>query len=128
MRRILAILILMLYFIPASGLSMSMHFCGDQIASVNWFGDGLECEEDQCCSESVLDDSCCSNKEVTFEGLDVQKAENSSTFLNISFYEIQEEVHFYLSTPTVSFSQLNSFAHISQVPLWVKFCALIVYH
>lgn len=55
--RIFSITMAFLLFITTSGLTMDMHFCGDQLKRVNVFGKAKTCAE-----VAILQKNCCAKK------------------------------------------------------------------
>ncbi len=62
MKKLLVIPILLLYIIATSGISVSLHFCGDDVASWALTGKASGCEDASCESAAPSEDNCCKDK------------------------------------------------------------------
>ena len=56
MKRIVAILLILAYTLPAISMNVSMHYCGGKLASISFFSDN----EDGCvCGVKKMKRNCC---------------------------------------------------------------------
>lgn len=62
MKKLLVIPILLLYIIATSGISVSLHFCGDDVASWALTGKASGCEDASCDMAAPSEDNCCKDK------------------------------------------------------------------
>ncbi|MBL4623776.1 MAG: hypothetical protein JKY42_01335 [Flavobacteriales bacterium] len=89
MRKISAILVLVVFLTPILGFSVHKHYCGNYLKEVSIFVDS---DESNCCGEEEKEMGCCSDEELVYQ-LDVDYSVNTSVevaapafvFLN-SFY------------------------------------------
>lgn len=64
MKKFLVTLLMLLYLIPAVGVNLSAHFCGQELASVNH----PVTEADKClCGMQPMKKSCCEDKQLQFK-------------------------------------------------------------
>lgn len=70
MKKITAILIMIIYLIPALGFSINAHYCGDKLASVSF--DLLNSEKCACGSKKMKS-KCCKTKSFSLKIEDSQK-------------------------------------------------------
>ena len=64
------------YLVLASGLTLSLHYCGGKLKSVSLFS----CNEDGCCGSKMKSKDCCKNK-TTF--IKVKDTHNTSKIAEI---------------------------------------------
>lgn len=61
MKKVISIVCILLLLIATSNLAVTIHFCGDSISSISFFGKNIDCGE-SCDSKTVLKEkSCCKN-------------------------------------------------------------------
>ncbi|HSY60678.1 MAG TPA: hypothetical protein VK796_02330 [Cytophaga sp.] len=76
MKKIVSIVCILLLLIATSNLSVNIHFCGNKISSINFFGKSKTCGE-TCDSKTTLKEkSCCKN----FSAIITTDATTSSDF------------------------------------------------
>lgn len=64
MRRLSAILLLFTFLIANSGMAVTMHFCGGEITSIDFFStEKKACE----CGDKLMKSSCCKDKTAVFK-------------------------------------------------------------
>jgi len=63
MKKTLAILLCFVYLLPASGLWLNLHFCGEALTSVSLFAEASDC----CCEQTKKEADCCRNKALSYE-------------------------------------------------------------
>ncbi|MCX7874767.1 MAG: hypothetical protein N2321_01230 [Melioribacteraceae bacterium] len=66
MKRLIYISLLIIYLIPTIGVSLSYHFCGDFVQSVNLDYTAKSKEPSDCCGENE-NDGCCHNEVKIFK-------------------------------------------------------------
>jgi hypothetical protein len=88
MKRILAVIILLIYCVSVSALSLNLHFCGDYLNHVSF---GVDNHGKCCCDNKPLKDNCCEDVKVKFSVSqthaygDVVHAPESSNFFLLVF-------------------------------------------
>ncbi|MDN3670191.1 hypothetical protein QWY93_12735 [Echinicola jeungdonensis] len=70
MRRLLQISLLLIYLMLNAGLSYSLHFCGEDFARINLFG-----EDKTCCPEGEEKPGCCDD----ISHIDLQNGDENPT-------------------------------------------------
>ena len=93
MKRFFALLLMLLYVIPAIGVNVSMHYCGGELVSVSH----KLSEKKKClCSPNKMKKGCCEDKQQTFKIDDSQqKAELFSQKFNNAFvFEVKQPLVF----------------------------------
>lgn len=67
MKKVTAILLLLLFLITNSGVAVSVHWCGGKLASIDFFEDG----EHNCkCGKRPMKSNCCKDKTVHLKASD----------------------------------------------------------
>jgi hypothetical protein len=64
MKRIVSIIILVLYIIPVIGINLSLHYCGGKITSVSF---NAKNKGSCSCKSQVMKKGCCQNKEISIK-------------------------------------------------------------
>lgn len=64
MRKVGAILLLLIFLTPTIGFCVHKHYCGDHLKEVNLFHDA---DESKCCGEFEDEFDCCSDEEIVFQ-------------------------------------------------------------
>jgi hypothetical protein len=79
MKRFLSAVLLFLYLVPASGLNISIHYCGGEFASFTINGIG---KTDKCtCDSEQAKKKCCDDKALSFTLTDNQYKTPPPAFL-----------------------------------------------
>jgi len=99
MKRALIILLASFYLIFASGLTLSLHYCGGKLKSVSLFSSN----EEGCCGKKMKSKGCCKNK-TTF--IKVKDSHNSA--------KITELNSVYFHVIAVAATQLNASSRINE--------------
>ena len=69
MKKIIVLLLLFCYLIPAIGLSVKQHYCGGKVTSISIiFTDNHSCP----CGKKVMKKDCCKDKTIVFKLKDTQ--------------------------------------------------------
>lgn len=67
MKKVTAILLLLLFLIANSGVAVSLHWCGGKLASIDFFADG----EHNCkCGKKAMKPNCCKDKTIHLNASD----------------------------------------------------------
>ncbi len=67
MKKIAAVLLLLVYSVSVSGAAFHLHFCGSYLQSISLAGTD---HEGCCCGKKVMDKNCCKDKEVVLKTKD----------------------------------------------------------
>ena len=73
MRKLGAILLLVLFLAPTLGFCVHKHYCGDYLKEVNLF---VDANEDDCCGEWEKEADCCNDEEFVYQ-LDLDYSANT---------------------------------------------------
>ena len=80
MKKVTALLMLFLFLITNSGMAVTIHWCGDRLASINFFS----ADKHHCpCSRKAMKHGCCKDKTTTFKAND-ELANSTSCELHIT--------------------------------------------
>jgi hypothetical protein len=74
MRKLGAILLLILFLAPTLGFCVHKHYCGDYLKEVNLF---IDANEDDCCGDWEKEADCCNDEEFIYQ-LDLDYSVNNS--------------------------------------------------
>ena len=74
MRKLGAILLLVLFLAPTFGFCVDKQYCGDYLKEVNLF---VDANEDDCCGEWEKEADCCNDEEFVYQ-LDIDYSVNTS--------------------------------------------------
>ena len=72
MRKIGAILLLIIFLTPTLGFCVHKHYCGDYLKEVNFF---VDANGDNCCGQQEEIAGCCSDEELVYQ-LDLDYSAN----------------------------------------------------
>lgn len=65
MKRLIVIPIMFIYLLAASGVMISLHYCGAKIESWAMYADKAGCDGGECGDESQENDDCCKDEVIT---------------------------------------------------------------
>lgn len=65
MKRFLVIPIMFIYLLAASGVMITLHYCGPQVESWAVYAEGDGCDGGECGDESEKNDDCCKDEVIT---------------------------------------------------------------
>ncbi len=98
MKRLLQISLFLIYLLFNAGISYSMHYCGDDLALINLFG-----EDKTCCPEGEEMPGCCDD----VSHLDLQNNEENPTSI-LHFQFLKAEI---APVPKLLFDILDCLSH-----------------
>ena len=128
MKKSLIILFASFYLILASGLSISLHYCGGKLKDISFFSSS---NEEGCCGTKKKSKGCCSEKSAFIKVKDNHFAGNSIKVLNSSIKSIPAPVFnqlFEIQNPDISYTALNYHAPpvFYDNPIYLKHRVLII--
>jgi hypothetical protein len=103
MKRIVTIVLLICYMIPGLGLSVSAHYCGGKLKSMNLSLSGTN----KCCGAKKMKPGCCKDKVCKFKTGDSRKA---SLFVPLTPFQAKS----FAPSPCLIASDLFSTANSNQ--------------
>ncbi|AWW31904.1 hypothetical protein DN752_18155 [Echinicola strongylocentroti] len=122
MRKLVQIVLLIIYFCFNAGMSYSMHYCGEELARINFFA-----EEKNCCPDGDEMPGCCDDVPKT----ELQNSDQSlAKLVDMHFYnasllplpDLMSEILVCLAQQTEKYPtiRLQSEAPPSLVPIHIK--------
>lgn len=90
MKRIIVILLVLVYAFPSIGFSFTLHYCDDEISSVSL---GFSNTESCGCSAESEKKGCCDNKTVTIKNDTKHQKTNTVQVAKIEFTVEKTSVH-----------------------------------
>ena len=131
-RKHISILLASLILVANLGLSFSVHYCKDEIASVSFqYQEDEPCVEDvkSCCAKKDTHHSCCSNKLI--------KVEKKTDDILVKTFQLDLEPNIftiYCKTNLVAFesekiisNEVNFYCDSHAPPLYKLYCQLVFY-
>jgi hypothetical protein len=136
MRKFVSILCILLLLVATSNLAVNIHFCGDEISSVDFYGKSKGCGG-SCDSKgateksSIAAKSCCKNiatiintDDTTTSGFSFQTEQQTVVFVPVVFaYTIQHSFKTELLKGSVT---CNAPPDISAQPYYILYRSLII--
>lgn len=132
LRKHISIVLASLILLVNLGLSFSVHYCKDEIASISFqFSKQESCVEklSSCCVNAVSHDSCCSNKVIKVEKktddifVKIIQLELQSAVLNTDWESTFNTFESVIATPNSGGFYFDSHAP----PLYKLHCQLVFY-
>ena len=121
MKKITALLLLFLFLITNSGMTVSAHWCGGKLASIHFFSDdGHRCP----CGKRAMKPGCCKDKTVTLKAIkDPAKVNQFAFKIAIPKLEVASPVFTEISLSAQFEHSVSDFYHppplISKSPLFL---------
>lgn len=113
MRKAVIILLTFIYSLSAVGASLTIHYCGGEVASVAFFS----AEKNKCtCPGGEMKKGCCESQTLTFKMKDDQSKSKDFTFSLAKSFEFQPS-HFDAHQLVICHNSFVSFtSHIHNPP------------
>lgn len=119
MKRITYILLLIIYLIPIIGISLSYHFCGDNLHSVNIDFTGSTKEPNDCCGENEQDNVGCCRTQIKYVKInDYQLSESNSIISN--YRELFSFFDSYVLTLTIGNIEIFQSIYDNSPPIFIS--------
>jgi hypothetical protein len=105
MRKTLAILLLFLYLISASGIQIIVHYCGGKLKQISFFHTD---EKKGCCGNKMKSKDCCKDKAAVLKINDIHKPVRDFKITSSSY----QLAGWILPVPTLNFSSIITSADV----------------
>ena len=128
MKKSLIILFASFYLILASGLSISLHYCGGKLKEISFFGAG---NENGCCGSKKKSKGCCHDKSTFIKVKDNHFAGNNVKVFNSTVKLIPAPVFnqlFQIQNSDIYYTALNYYPPpvLYDNPIYLKHRVLII--
>ncbi len=128
MKKSLIILFASFYLILASGLNVSLHYCGGKLKDISLFSNG---NEDGCCGTKKKSKGCCNEKSTFIKVKDNHFSGNNLKVLKSPIKAIPAPVFnqlFIIQNAEISYTALNYHAPpvLYDNPIYLKHRVLII--
>ena len=128
MKKSLIILFASFYLILASGLNVSLHYCGGKVKDISLFSNG---NEDGCCGTKKKSKGCCNEKSAFIKVKDNHFGGNNLKVLNSPIKSIPAPVFnqlFEIQNADIAYTALNYHSPpvLYDNPIYLKYRVLII--
>lgn len=128
MKRIGLICLCVFYLVIATGVNLTIHFCGGQIKSVSFLTE----EKKRCCGNKAMPVGCCQDEavQVQLEAehtiVDIIPIVWENPFSDLLFYPFKEERLYSIFTPSASLRNNHSPPEVPAQPLYILHRVFII--
>lgn len=130
-KRNTAIVLACYYIVISLGLTLTIHFCGGNLASISTITDKGTCEvvvEEACCAEEpLLNEGCCSDSVIDFSDIDTDIVFLSSSLKLFVLTNPIYYIEFFTSVSTTKLALPNYTFQSNAPPLYKLYQSYIYY-
>ena len=125
MRKLSSIFFIVFYSLIATGFSVNLHYCLDELAGIGVFGEENKC----CCGENEDISRCCDNETIALDAVEelIPTVNNVEVALEATVAEVLTSIDPVLTLVKDQMIRASDSSPPDKQPLWLLNCKLILY-